>query len=582
MVRNTAMLSDIYAVSVRDGAVRRLTQEARAADPDASPDGRTIVCTVQESGRRILATFQIPAPGQTAAPVPLLAEAATEFSAPRWSPDGRSIVAERRRLGGPSEIVIVDVATRHVTPLVSTRAGRNMTPVWLPGGAGVLFSSDRDGKPFRLYSADVATGTVRQLAGVRIGAQFPALSPDGRRLVFVAYTEDGYDLYSLRFDSPEWSTPPVPGNRAEDSPSPPRPSPSVPDRPSRTYSPWPTLAPRFWVPVVESDGDDLLVGGATAGFDALGRHSYWAAAGWSSRNRPFVQLDYAYTRWRPVMFASVSEDTDSLRDGDVHSRELGVGFLFPVRRVRWTTTMLAAFQASHEDFECDRCEPPVDTARTRRAARLGWIFSNAKSFGYSVSAEQGLHAGVTSELTRRALGADGDAGSFTADVRGYVRVVPRHGVLAARLAGASSWGDEPVRRLFSAGGSGPRPAGFGFNSDAIGLMRGFAEGDVVGYHATVVNVDYRVPLLQVQRGAGTLPLFMRQLHGAFFADIGTAWDTRFRRSELRRSFGAEIAADWIIGGALPITSAGGAAWRHDPLDPDHRGWALFGRIGRAF
>jgi outer membrane protein assembly factor BamA len=214
--------------------------------------------------------------------------------------------------------------------------------------------------------------------------------------------------------------------------------------------------------------------------------------------------------------------------------------------------------------------------------RLGWNFNSAKSFGYSVSPEEGTHAGVTSELTRRAFGADGDAGALIADLRGYLRAFPRHGVLAARVAGAASWGDDPVRRVFTAGGSGPRSTGFGFDSDAIGLMRGFEEADLVGHRAAVVNLDYRFPLLQVQRGAGTLPVFLRQLHGAIFADLGTAWDTRFSRSDLRRSLGAEISTDWVIGGALPITIAGGAAWRHDPVSAQSKGWAAFGRIGRAF
>lgn len=581
--RNTALFSDIYAVSLREGSTRRLTRGARAADPDVAPDGRTIVSTVQEAGQRMLATFQLPERGEMATPVPLVSEPGVEFSSPRWSPDGGSVVAERRRLGSPSEIVIVDVATREVRTLVSTPDDRNMTPAWLPGGRGVLFASDRDGGPFRLFTADVDTGAVTAVQGARIGAQFPAVSPDGRRIVFVGYSADGYDLYSVPFKSAT-----AHGRAALPAlPSPAR-RPTTPGMPddtttvvSRAYSPWPTLTPRLWLPVVESDGDDVRLGAATTGFDALGRHSYWAAAGWSSRSRPFVQLDYAYTRWRPTWFVTISEDTDTFREGDVRSRELGAGVLFPVRRVRWTSSVLAALQASNEEFECAACETAVDALRKRRAVRLGWRVSNAKAFGYSVSAEQGASATVTSELARRALGADGDAGALTADLRAYTRAVPRHGVVALRVAGASSWGDDPIRRVFTGGGPSS-PGGFDFGSNAIGLLRGFESGDTVGYHAAVVNLDYRVPLFQVQRGVGTLPIFLRQLHGAIFADTGAAWDTQFRPSELRRSVGGELSADTILGGVLPLTLTAGAAWRHDPVSPGQRGWVAFGRLGRAF
>ena len=41
-----------------------------------------------------------------------IAEPDTQFNAPRWSPDGRTIAVERQRLGALPEIVLVDVATK--------------------------------------------------------------------------------------------------------------------------------------------------------------------------------------------------------------------------------------------------------------------------------------------------------------------------------------------------------------------------------------------------------------------------------------------------------------------------------------
>ena len=191
VVRHTDLQSDLYAVPLDGGHTQRLTRDARAADPDVAPDGHTIVCTVQQAGRRILALLEIPHLGASTVPVPLLSEESTEFSTPRWSPDGRVIAAERRRLGGPSEIVLLDVATHTVRTLVASEQGRNFGPMWLADGGTVLFSSDRAGAPFAIYGADVRTGAVRTLVGTGPGAQFPAISPDGRRLVFVGYTADG-------------------------------------------------------------------------------------------------------------------------------------------------------------------------------------------------------------------------------------------------------------------------------------------------------------------------------------------------------------------------------------------------------
>src|SRR6185295_10178524 len=112
LVHNVGLQSDLYAVAQDGGRSRRLTRLARAGDPDVAPDGRTIVCTVQSADRRLLATLQLPDAGRTATPEVLLSAPSIDYSTPRWSPDGRSIAVERRRVGGPSEIVLIDVAAR--------------------------------------------------------------------------------------------------------------------------------------------------------------------------------------------------------------------------------------------------------------------------------------------------------------------------------------------------------------------------------------------------------------------------------------------------------------------------------------
>jgi len=188
---------------------------------------------------------------------------------------------------------------------------------------------------------------------------------------------------------------------------------------------------------------------------------------------------------------------------------------------------------------------------------------------------------ATSEYTRRPLGAEGNATAFTLDARAYLRAFPRHAVVAARVAGASSSGDQRVRRFFSAAGSGPAPAGFGFGTGAVGLLRGFAEDTIVGDHVAVGNLDYRVPLARIQRGVGTLPFFLRTAHAAIFADAGHAWANSFHWSDLHTSFGAELSLDVVLGYGLPLTFTAGGAWRTSP-GAGPRGFAVFGRVGRAF
>jgi outer membrane protein assembly factor BamA len=223
---------------------------------------------------------------------------------------------------------------------------------------------------------------------------------------------------------------------------------------------------------------------------------------------------------------------------------------------------------------------PIDA--DRRALRGAWLFNAARDFGFSISREEGVSLGVSGEWTSAALGSDGSAGAVVVDARGYQRLGSRHSVLAVRAAAASAWGDETVRRVFAAGSSSPAPSpGLDFGGDAIALIRGFETRDVFGDRAAVVNVDYRFPITWIERGVGTWPLFLRNLHGAVFVDGGAAWNTTLRRSDRRASAGFELSSDIVAGYSLPLTATVGVAFRDDPTRRS-RGAAVFGRVGRAF
>jgi hypothetical protein len=574
VVQNVGLQSDLYVMAADGGSVRRLTHEARAADPDLSPDGRTIVFTVQRADGRGLAIMPMPSAGASATPTVITGDSLTDWSSPRWSRDGRWIAAERRVVGGPSEIVLVDPATRSARRLVASYERRTISPAWSADGTRVIFAAADSRTGFQIYSADVASGTLLRLVDTGPDAHSPDVSQDGRTLVYAGYTPEGYDLFSLPLDSATW----MPAS-PDTVPAPPAPG-DPPAAASRSYSPLRTLAPRFWTPTFESDADELVVGAATAGYDALGRHAYAIDAGWSgSRGRPDMLFAYAYDRWWPTLFAEYSDDTDPLREGDVRSREANLGALFPIRRVRWSQSLLAGFHASN-DLLTRPIEAGTEERRfVRRSLRAGWLVDAARAYGYSIGEEEGWSAGVAVEMTREALGADGDGGAATFDARGYLPLGPRHAVLAMRAAAARSWGDDAVRRVFSASGNAPQLRGFSFDSDAIGLIRGIESSELAGERAFVLNLDYRLPLFRPERGLGTVPVFLRTVHAAVFADVGHAWDGEFHGADVSYSIGAELSLDTVLGFGLPLTFTGGAAWR---ALPDRSGAVVFGRVGRAF
>jgi hypothetical protein len=563
---HVGLQSDLYAISPNGDGRVRLTRGARAREPDVSPEGTTIVCTIQRADRRELATIALSG-DRVDPPATLLSEPGVSFGSPRWSPDGRSIAVER----SSGDVVVVDRGLARVVRTVSIAgATRTITPAWTPDGSLVV-SADREGDGFRIYRIDAASRTWL-LDGTGPDARSPDISPDGQTLVFVGYTAAGYDLFAVPMASARW----IAVEDAAQTPAPPTATPvrTSAETPTRPYSPWRTIAPRSWLPTIETDAEEVVVGAATSSADALGRHAYAVEAGWSTgRGRPDWQAAYAYDRWWPTLFANVADDTDPWRGGEVRTREANAGVLLPFRRVRRTQSILGAFHASTDRFTCGGCPSEI----ARRSLRGGWRLNASRAFGYSISPEEGWNATSVVELTRRGLGADGDAGAAIVDLRGYVPFGIGHGVIAGRIAGARTWGDDRAQRVFSASGSGPQPGRFSFGSDAIGLLRGVDEDALLGRRAIVGNLDYRFPVWRLDRGAGTLPIFARVLHGAVFVDTGHAWDRRFRASDLLASIGAEISLDAVVGYRLPLTLTTGAAW----VSRD-RGVTAFGRIGRAF
>jgi len=348
------------------------------------------------------------------------------------------------------------------------------------------------------------------------------------------------------------------------------------------YRPWRTLLPQFWMPVVESDAGEVTAGAATGGSDALGRHAYGATVAWaSSRARPDWSVAYAYDRWWPTFFASISDDTDPWRGGEIQTREVNAGAIFNVARIRWSQSVLAAINGSEDIFSCESCTEATPQDVQRGAIRTGWMFVNAKSYGYSISHESGTALRLTWEDAPKTLGSDAASSAMTIDARGYVHVGPRHAAAAFRAAGASAWGDENARRVFSAAGSDPASPSFDFGRGAIGLLRGFESDSVAGSRVAVANVDYRFPLRYIERGSGTVPLFLRTIHSAVFVDAANAWDHAFSWNDVRISTGAEVSVDTLIGFGLPLSFTAGVAWRHDPVGRQD-GVAVFGRVGRAF
>jgi hypothetical protein len=643
--RNAGLYSDLYALDRSSGRVRRLTAESRLLDPDLSPDERTIVCVQNAPGRRDLVLVHLGAnlpsprpPGTTTATAPanparepedeasglghafppvvdsvttLVSEPETQFNAPRWSPDGRAVAVERHRPGSRSEVVIVDVASRRVRVVATARSTRFVTPTWRPDGRAIIAAAAPDQAPFNLVEIDTdvpapGPSTARLLTHTTGGALWPDVSPDGRTIVYVGYTVAGFDLFRIGYPTPLGRTDgnlplsvqsPASRSDLDAGPAPPDLS-RAESSDASDYSPFPTLRPTSWSPVVTGDRRVFRVGATTGGTDVLGRHAYLLSATWLAAapadastpesEKPDWQLSYTYDRWQPSFFVSAARDTSFFAGpptgagapsrATMRSRKLQAGVLFPVRHVRTSSTTFASFVREVDDFLLS----DGAVSRNRAAVRVAWAMVNAHQFGYSISPERGVVFGATAELVRRALGSAGDATSVTADARFYLPGASAHHVAAIRIAAGMARGDSLLRRSFHLGGAAPSPGPIDFGRQAFSLMRAFPSDTFAGRHVALVNADYRWPLARPQRGHGRWPLFLHTVHAAAFVDAGQAWEARFQPQDMKISAGLELSADIVAGYWAPFTMTLGSAWGRDGIRGHNGGATVFVRVGRPF
>jgi len=547
--------SDLYRW-VPGGAWRRATRGARLVAPAGG-------------GGRLVAVALGPATGTPTLPVPPGPPGAV-WEDVALSPDGRW-VAGSRSAGGrwallrwPADSPAADAV------LVETR-GSIADPVWTPRGE-LWFVADPTGFPQVYRWRD--SGAAEPLTAEPLGARAPAPLSDGTLL----YAAPGARGWELRRAAP------VAGGRGAPIVLPePLPFDSAAAVPLREtgYTAWPSLRPRFWIPLFEDDGATGRFGGAfTAGTDAVGRWAYGADLLVSPR--PFRAAGHfslvSTALGNPTLDLSASGSWAALLPPpgapgvalSVLDEDAALGASFVARRWRRLASVRVAaelertrYAASPDTSLAALC--PACASHNLVGGSVTLTLSRLALGALSVSPENGVAWSATYRR-REEPGSTRWSNELRSRLALYARAPGfggfGHSVLAVRAVAGGSSG--PLGTLFRVGGVAPQGVNVYFAPSLSATrafpIRGYRSGELSGERAAAGSIEYRAPLALVGRALGHLPLGVDKVWVNAFADAGDAWAPGAAPRLTRlRSTGLEVAGVVALSYDFPLAVRLGVA-----------------------
>jgi len=180
----TSSGSQIFAVSIADGATRRITNDLNDyGGLSATADGKSLV-TVQRETRA--AVWVVPAADPTHGRIIVPPSADLGFAeGMSWTPEERLVYAAS--LGAGLNLFSIGADAQGLRQLTS--GALNTGPDVSPDGRSIAFMSNRDGT-MRIWLMDSEGGNLRPISpGPRDGG--PEFGPDGREVYYQRFSEVG-------------------------------------------------------------------------------------------------------------------------------------------------------------------------------------------------------------------------------------------------------------------------------------------------------------------------------------------------------------------------------------------------------
>ncbi len=222
------LLGDLYTLPITGGKATRITSGlALDTQPRYSPDGKRIVFVSDRTGNENLWLLEMgktindtTAAVDSTGLLQLTKGAGSAYASPEWTPDGNYIIASKLTSGlGVNHLWMYHVEGGSGVDLNAKEKERNAIGAAFGADGRYIYISTKVGRwgydlrslDFQIAMYDRDNGKVFPLSGQVGGGVRPAVSPDGKWLVYASRSDakTGYRLRNLESGAEQWLAYPV-------------------------------------------------------------------------------------------------------------------------------------------------------------------------------------------------------------------------------------------------------------------------------------------------------------------------------------------------------------------------------------
>ncbi len=522
-----------------------------------------------------------------------------QLAFPKVSPDNLKIAFTVHFRKTIKDIVIYNIQKKTFTR-VTKDSYTNIHPLWHPTEDKLLYVSDKNGV-YNIYEYNFKTKSLSRITNVIGGLFAPDISPDGKTIAAVAYGKKGKLLSVISYPEKTYDTDKLEVKKLENSffsvkPNNKKQSEQINKNIiyEEDYSPFRTVLPTAYIPLIGQyeyfpDKIEMAYGISFFGTDVLNKHMYLFDGSYFQKEKRFyVDINYVNAMFFPdYVFGVVDEtlfagkdqfpyiDEDEYYDYINYSRKLHrfayasfhIGILdFDYVQSLQLTYFYGIERRDKIHFPNDENPDPFIQKTEEVAARvsLEYNIGNQKQYTYSISAEDGRLFTLHGVLTSKIFGSDKTHYKLFVRHAEFLPSIFYNHVILLNMRGAfSAWSDDDVFKLgkFRTGRTGIVDNGMG--------IRGYPAEYIKGDRFAAATIEYRFPLLQVDFGIFTFPIFFRDIWLKAFFEYGNAWaHENLNLYNFRKSAGGEVHIRITTGYLFDIAGYVGYARGFDKFGED--------------